>query len=688
MASSLVTLVKIGVNSTGSGAIVLGSAVEGNRGLEVLTNGTVYSYSIQQDAAWEFGRGTYLAEGAQLIRAVIDSSDGGTPISLKVGAQVAFTALAEDLMPSAQLTADIQAKVDAATTAQVASETAQGLSEAARDASVAAKDISVTKAGEAADSAADALVTLGDVNAAGAAQVVAVQSEGATQVANVAAAGTAITATASTYANALATGSYVIAYESVGPNSQATLASNVGVFQVGLVNGTHVTTGDVIKALRWMWACATGTATVEIKVWKRNVAGATGAGTLNNAAPIATHDTLVATYSTTPTVLGITAGTSSPAQTNNLMLPTSFTIEAGYDYVFQFRNLDGSAVVLNCGFSYFAGAAGSQRRAGFQALTATPTTFTNLSTVRSPSITLLKDEQKTQLPATDVTLRTLADNAAIETLAAMNARNVQNLHVNAALFPTTLAVPASFTGDSLTYDDQSGVPLTGYRLTQVVDAFISGDLTATVTNTSGQATLTVTAGSIPAVGMAIYGTGVAPGTYVSSVAGSVVTMSAVSTAPVTAITASWVNNFGINGQTSAQITARATAAPAAILAGFNRIMQGTNDLGVGTPATVVANYAACAAAFTNASYLMSSPWQTGIAAGSVSGRKVGDIRVDLKTTYGAKMLDSQAFWARHAFNATDIANARRGAVPGDLTNDNLHKSTAGGLLHGQIHAPH
>lgn len=156
MASSLVDLVKINVSNTGSGAITLGSAVEGYRGRDVLTNGTVYSYSIQQGSAWEFGRGTYLAESAQIIRSVIDSSDGGTALDLKPNAQIAFTALSADLMPQVQLTADIQAKVDAATDAQVGAETAQGLSEAARDASVAAKDISVTKAGEAAASAAAA----------------------------------------------------------------------------------------------------------------------------------------------------------------------------------------------------------------------------------------------------------------------------------------------------------------------------------------------------------------------------------------------------------------------------------------------------------------------------------------------------------------------------------------------------
>lgn len=149
MASSLVDLVKINVSNTGSGAITLGSAVEGYRGREVLTNGTDYSYSIQQGSAWEFGRGTYLSSGNQFIRSPIDSSDGGTAIALKPNAQVAFTAISADLMPTTQLTADIKADRDAA--------------ETARDESVAAKNIAVTKAGEAADSAtaadADAATT-------------------------------------------------------------------------------------------------------------------------------------------------------------------------------------------------------------------------------------------------------------------------------------------------------------------------------------------------------------------------------------------------------------------------------------------------------------------------------------------------------------------------------------------------
>lgn len=58
----------------------------------------------------------------------------------------------------------------------------------------------------------------------------------------------------------------------------------------------------------------------------------------------------------------------------------------------------------------------------------------------------------------------------------------------------------------------------------------------TVTNTSGQPTLTVTSGTVPAVGSPLSGTGVPAGAYVVSVAGNVVTMSANSTANVTSVT--------------------------------------------------------------------------------------------------------------------------------------------------------
>ncbi len=463
---------------------------------------------------------------------------------------------------------------------------------------------------------------LTDITDAKDAALADIDAEGVEQAAIVSNAASAAEAVATTYADGLATGSLIPAYESVGASSHATLATNVGVYQVVLINGTHVTTGDVIAGIRWPWACGATTSTVEIKIWKRDVSGATGAGTLNNAAPIATHDTLLATYSTTPTVLGITAGTSTAAQGNDYTFSSPFTIEAGYDYVFQFRNLDGTSTVVNCGFLYFSATAPAQRRAGFQALTASPTTFTNITTARTPSITLLKKEQKTQLPATDAQFKTRLDNGNI--VARMNADNDRNLALAAAMFPNTLAVTASYWGDSL-FDDSTGggsAPAAGYRLTEVVDAYTIGT----------------------------------------------------------------VNNYGTNGNTGAQVTTRVLAGSGADLAGFNAVMMGTNDLSSGTAASVLTSYATCAAAFTNTNYLFASPWQNGAMAANLNARKAYDIRAGLRSTYGSKFLDSQLMWARYASGTVDRAAARGGAIPTSLTVDGLHKNSAGALIHGKVHA--
>lgn len=98
MAATLVDLVKINITSTGTGALKLGNAVTGFRGVEALLNGRDYSYSIQQEANWEVGRGTWLEASSQMVRQVLFSSNGGMPISLKVGAQVSFVALSQDIL--------------------------------------------------------------------------------------------------------------------------------------------------------------------------------------------------------------------------------------------------------------------------------------------------------------------------------------------------------------------------------------------------------------------------------------------------------------------------------------------------------------------------------------------------------------------------------------------------------------
>lgn len=97
-ASSLVDLVKIYSKTTGTGAIGLGSAVGGYRGVEALENGATYSYSIQQEDQFETGKGTYLAAGQLLVRTPVITSNGQAAIDLQPNAAVAFVALSEDIL--------------------------------------------------------------------------------------------------------------------------------------------------------------------------------------------------------------------------------------------------------------------------------------------------------------------------------------------------------------------------------------------------------------------------------------------------------------------------------------------------------------------------------------------------------------------------------------------------------------
>jgi hypothetical protein len=103
--STLVDNVAVYATSTGTGAIGLGAAVAGYRGIEALTNGQSYSYSIQQDSQWELGRAAYLSASKQLVRAPLYSSNGNAAISLYPNAIVSFVLLAEDLSTLAGLSA-------------------------------------------------------------------------------------------------------------------------------------------------------------------------------------------------------------------------------------------------------------------------------------------------------------------------------------------------------------------------------------------------------------------------------------------------------------------------------------------------------------------------------------------------------------------------------------------------------
>lgn len=96
MAATLVDNVRVNVTSMGTGALVLGSAVDGYRGVEALQNGKTYNYKVVAGSQWEIGQGQYLTSGSQLVRAPIYSSNGDGLVDLPQNAQVSFVALSSD----------------------------------------------------------------------------------------------------------------------------------------------------------------------------------------------------------------------------------------------------------------------------------------------------------------------------------------------------------------------------------------------------------------------------------------------------------------------------------------------------------------------------------------------------------------------------------------------------------------
>ena len=93
--STLVDLVKVLTTTSGTGALVLDTAVPSFRGVEALVVGKTYSYCLQPGANFEYGTGIW--DGTTLTRGVIQSSYGNGPIPLVPGATVTFVALAEDV---------------------------------------------------------------------------------------------------------------------------------------------------------------------------------------------------------------------------------------------------------------------------------------------------------------------------------------------------------------------------------------------------------------------------------------------------------------------------------------------------------------------------------------------------------------------------------------------------------------
>lgn len=91
--STLVNLVRCTILNTGTGTLQLGAALPAFRGVEALTDGDTYSYSIQQGSNFETGQGVYSQSDGTLTRGVIESSAGNAAISLSPNAACTFPAL-------------------------------------------------------------------------------------------------------------------------------------------------------------------------------------------------------------------------------------------------------------------------------------------------------------------------------------------------------------------------------------------------------------------------------------------------------------------------------------------------------------------------------------------------------------------------------------------------------------------
>lgn len=99
--AKLFNLARMTTATTGTGTITLGAAVSGllTFAQAKVVNGDVVSYAIKDGANSEVGIGTYTASGTTLSRDIVrDSTNAGAKINLSGTAEVAISALAEDLI--------------------------------------------------------------------------------------------------------------------------------------------------------------------------------------------------------------------------------------------------------------------------------------------------------------------------------------------------------------------------------------------------------------------------------------------------------------------------------------------------------------------------------------------------------------------------------------------------------------
>ena len=100
MAFKLANRAFVLTSTTGTGSISLGSVVAGYQSFSAagITDGDTVRYTIEDGTSWEIGTGTLSNSVGTMARSVIDSSGGGSALTLSGNAKVFLTAAAGDIL--------------------------------------------------------------------------------------------------------------------------------------------------------------------------------------------------------------------------------------------------------------------------------------------------------------------------------------------------------------------------------------------------------------------------------------------------------------------------------------------------------------------------------------------------------------------------------------------------------------
>ena len=92
--------------TTGTGSIALGSAVAGYQSFSAagIADGDTVRYTIEDGTNWEIGTGTLSNSVGTMSRSVIDSSGGGSALTLSGSAQVFLTSISVDMQTGVNIT--------------------------------------------------------------------------------------------------------------------------------------------------------------------------------------------------------------------------------------------------------------------------------------------------------------------------------------------------------------------------------------------------------------------------------------------------------------------------------------------------------------------------------------------------------------------------------------------------------